>query len=285
MGIRLAAAAPAYPQNPVPTFIGDKEIWDSDNNPANGVQSQLDAFGNTILADGQDGRPDIQASDQADLFFGAMPMRERFVTGGGDDAVFTDRPNGQISATGGVDNVDAGDGSDIVVAGVGNDWVEGGTGADLLVGNDGDDTLYAEWSGGAHDQGQARAVLPTYVEQEQAYDKLARGGFAGQLMAADKRRERIEKEQDLRTQEYVIRSNLALIEQSRHKIAQIGADYRRSLEAERAEVEGQLEKARQELAKSTSTGRRCSSCGRPRTASSRTSPPTPSAPWPRPARS
>ena len=93
------------------------------------------------------------------------------------------------------------------------------------------------------------AVLPTYVAQEQAYDKLARGGFAGELMAADKRRERIEKEQDLRTQEYVIRSNLALIEQSRHKIAQIGADYRRSLEAERAEVESQLERARQELAK------------------------------------
>ena len=93
------------------------------------------------------------------------------------------------------------------------------------------------------------AVLPTYLEQEKAYDKLARGGFAGQLMAADKRRERIEKEQDLRTQEYVIRSNLALIEQSRHKIAQIGADYRRSLEAERAEVESPLDKARQELAK------------------------------------
>jgi membrane fusion protein, hemolysin D len=49
----------------------------------------------------------------------------------------------------------------------------------------------------------------------------------------------------------VTRSNLALIEQSRHKIVQIGADYRRSLEAERAEVESQLEKARQELAKST----------------------------------
>ncbi|MGH8749367.1 MAG: HlyD family type I secretion periplasmic adaptor subunit [Burkholderiales bacterium] len=92
-------------------------------------------------------------------------------------------------------------------------------------------------------------VLPTYVEQEKAYEKLARGGFAGQLMAADKRRERIEKEQDLRSQEFVIRSNLALIEQSRHKIAQIGADYRRSLEAERAQTQSQFEKTRQELAK------------------------------------
>jgi HlyD family secretion protein len=92
-------------------------------------------------------------------------------------------------------------------------------------------------------------VLPTYVEMEVAYAKLAKDGFAGQLMAADKRRERIERQQDLRAQEFVIRSNLALIEQSRHKIAQITADYRRSLEAERVDVAAQLEKARQELAK------------------------------------
>jgi len=92
-------------------------------------------------------------------------------------------------------------------------------------------------------------TLPTYVEQEKAYRKLAKDGFAGQLMASDKTRERIEKEQDLRAQEFVIRSNLALIEQSQHKIAQITADYRRSLEAERVDVAAQLEKARQELAK------------------------------------
>jgi HlyD family secretion protein len=92
-------------------------------------------------------------------------------------------------------------------------------------------------------------TLPTYVDLEKAYDKLAKDGFAGQLMAADKRRERIEREQDLRAQEFVIRSNLALIAQSKHKIEQIRADYRRSLEAERIDVAAKLEKARQELAK------------------------------------
>ena len=177
MGIRLAAATPAYPQNPVRTFIGDKAVWDSDGNPTNGTQPQPDAFGNTILADGQDGRPDIQASDQADLFFGSdANEEERFVTGGGDDAVFTDRPNGQISATGGVDNVDAGDGSDIVVAGAGNDWVEGGTGADLLVGNDGDDTLYAEWSGGG--------LITIDLAIAQGESGNARAG-AGDLLSGD----------------------------------------------------------------------------------------------------
>jgi HlyD family secretion protein len=92
-------------------------------------------------------------------------------------------------------------------------------------------------------------VLPHYIEQEQAFEKLKQDGFAGRVMATDKARERIEKEQDLRTQESVIRSNEALIAQSEAKIAQITADYRRTLQAERAEVANQLEKARQELAK------------------------------------
>lgn len=92
-------------------------------------------------------------------------------------------------------------------------------------------------------------VLPHYVEQEKAFDKLARDGYAGRLMATDKARERIEKEQDLRTQEYTIRSNQSLIEQSERKIAQIEADYRRQLQTERVEIAGQFDKAKQELTK------------------------------------
>jgi HlyD family secretion protein len=92
-------------------------------------------------------------------------------------------------------------------------------------------------------------VLPHYVEQEKAFEKLTRDGFAGRIMYTDKRRERIEKEQDLRAQEFVIRSSEALIAQSEKKLAQIGADYRRSLQTERVELAAQLERARQEVAK------------------------------------
>ena len=92
-------------------------------------------------------------------------------------------------------------------------------------------------------------VLPHYREQERAFEKLAKDGFAGRIIATDKERERIEKEQDLRAQEFVIRSNEALIAQSEKKLAQIGADYRRSLQAERVEVATQLEKAAQELSR------------------------------------
>ena len=92
-------------------------------------------------------------------------------------------------------------------------------------------------------------VLPHYIEQEQAFAKLEREGFAGRILATEKTRERVEKEQDLRTQEFTIRSNLALIEQSERKIAQITADYRRQLRTERVEVASQAERLRQELAK------------------------------------
>lgn len=92
-------------------------------------------------------------------------------------------------------------------------------------------------------------ILPHYIEQEKAYEKLTQGGFTGRIMYTDKQRERIEKEQDLRTQEYIIRSNEALIAQSESKIAQISADYRRQLQTERVAVAAELEKAAQELAK------------------------------------
>jgi hemolysin D len=92
-------------------------------------------------------------------------------------------------------------------------------------------------------------VLPHYVEQEKAFEKLTKDGFAGRIMYTDKQRERIEKEQDLRTQEFTIKSNVSLIEQSESKIAQISADYRRQLQTERIDTANQFEKARQELAK------------------------------------
>ena len=92
-------------------------------------------------------------------------------------------------------------------------------------------------------------VLPHYIEQERAFEKLTKDGFAGRIMYTDKQRERIEKEQDLKTQEFIIRSSEALIEQSEKKIAQISADYRRSLQTERVDTAAQYERASQELTK------------------------------------
>ncbi|HET7366048.1 MAG TPA: HlyD family type I secretion periplasmic adaptor subunit [Burkholderiales bacterium] len=92
-------------------------------------------------------------------------------------------------------------------------------------------------------------VLPHYREQEAAFEKLAREGFAGKLMFTDKQRERIEKERDLKAQEATIASARDTIAQEEKKIAQITADYRRQLQTERVEIAAQAEKAAQELAK------------------------------------
>ena len=105
----------------------------------------------------------------------------------------------------------------------------------------------------AAEQVQKKLVqtLPHYREQEAAYEKLTKDGFAGKLMYTDKQRERIEHEQDLRAQESTIAAARSLIAQEERKIAQISADYRRQLQTERVDIASQLEKADQELAKQT----------------------------------
>ena len=92
-------------------------------------------------------------------------------------------------------------------------------------------------------------VLPHYRNQEAAYEKLGKDGFAGNLMVTDKTRERIEKEQDLKTQLATIAAARATIAEAEQRLRQVGADYRRNLQAERTETAMQFEKLRQELAK------------------------------------
>lgn len=94
-----------------------------------------------------------------------------------------------------------------------------------------------------------QAVLPHYIEQDKAYEKLMKEGFAGSLMGSDKRRERVEKEQELKTQVHVLESARSSISQSEKKLIQIESDYKRQLHAERNEAQGAVDKLTQELAK------------------------------------
>ena len=68
-------------------------------------------------------------------------------------------------------------------------------------------------------------------------------------MYTDKQRERIEKEQDLKAQEFTIQAAKSTIAQSEQRLAQITADYRRLLQTERVDTANQLEKATQEMNK------------------------------------
>lgn len=92
-------------------------------------------------------------------------------------------------------------------------------------------------------------TLPHYREQEKAYEDLYKDGMVAKLQASEKQRERIEKEHDLRAQEFNIKSAQATISQAQKKANQITADYRRQLQVERVEAMGQFEKTRQELTK------------------------------------
>lgn len=92
-------------------------------------------------------------------------------------------------------------------------------------------------------------ALPHYRNQDQAYEKLVKDGFAGALMGSDKKRERQEKEQELQTQGFLIESAKASMLQSEKKLAQIDSDYRRQLHTERNEIQGQFDKLSQEVTK------------------------------------
>ena len=99
--------------------------------------------------------------------------------------------------------------------------------------------------------GKLKQVLPLYQGNEQAYGQMAKEGYVGKLEALDHTRERIEKEQDLRTQTFTIASLQASIAQSEKKLAQITSTYRQQLNQERAEALGQFQKLEQDLAKQT----------------------------------
>ncbi|MBI5658339.1 MAG: HlyD family type I secretion periplasmic adaptor subunit [Nitrosomonadales bacterium] len=92
-------------------------------------------------------------------------------------------------------------------------------------------------------------TVPIYREQDQVYEKLAREGFASRLMALEKSRDHIEKEQELRSQAYNVASLRSGINQSEKRIAQITSNYHQQLQNERVEAEGEYRKLKQEWEK------------------------------------
>ena len=98
-------------------------------------------------------------------------------------------------------------------------------------------------------QSKLSGTLPVLVEQERAFERLARDGYAGRLMLAQRSRERHEAEQDLRAQEHRVEGARATMEQGTRREAQITAAYRAQLQSERVEAELQLARLEQELEK------------------------------------
>lgn len=95
-------------------------------------------------------------------------------------------------------------------------------------------------------EAKLQKTIPLYLQQEAAYDQLVRDGFAGKLMHLEKQRDRIEREQDLRAQQFNIASLRATIGQVRKRIAQITSSYHQQLQNERIDAEAQYHKLRQD---------------------------------------
>ncbi len=96
-----------------------------------------------------------------------------------------------------------------------------------------------------------RQTVPLYQQSAQAYDKLLKEGFIGEVAANEKKREYLEREQDLKAQEANVQSLQAVIAGIDKKLASIRSNYRAQLENERIETLTQLNKSGQELQKST----------------------------------
>lgn len=98
-------------------------------------------------------------------------------------------------------------------------------------------------------EGKLRKTVPIYRDQAEGWDRLAREGFAGKLMAMERQRVYIENEQDLRAQGYNVEGLKAIIAQSEGRIAQITSNYRQQLQNERVEAAAQRHRLQQELDK------------------------------------
>ncbi len=159
-GLRLIDGLPLRP-NGTRQYLGDTEDWDSDPGQS-GTQTIYDAQGNSIRADGQEGRKYVGQADRADVFYGSLSdADEVFLTQGGRDKVS---------------------------GGGGNDWIEGGSGGDVLTGNAGGDVLFADTSNNGTltleaaikqgEAGEAAAGVPDLLDGDAGNDTLI--GSAGE---------------------------------------------------------------------------------------------------------
>lgn len=106
-----------------------------------------------------------------------------------------------------------------------------------------------DYQGARQTETKMRNVLPAYQEQEAAWQKLHKDGYAGRLLVLEREKDRIEKEGDLKTQAFAVESLKASIAQSQKRLAQITSNYKQQLHNERVEAQGQLDKLQQEVAK------------------------------------
>ena len=109
----------------------------------------------------------------------------------------------------------------------------------------------ADLSGANQVLSKLEQTVPMARLSAEAYDKLFKEGFVGEVAANEKKREFVEREQDFKAQESNVQSLKAVIAGNEQRTALVRSNYRSQLENERIDTQTQLNKSRHELDKST----------------------------------
>jgi hemolysin D len=111
------------------------------------------------------------------------------------------------------------------------------------------DRIAAELRAATETLNKLTATAPLVQQQADAYDKLVKDGFFSPLAVQDKRREAINLQQDLKSQEGAVASLKAQMSGQDKRIANLTSQYRSQLQNERVETQALLAKLEQEAAK------------------------------------
>jgi len=94
-----------------------------------------------------------------------------------------------------------------------------------------------------------QATVPLYQQTAKSYERLVKEGFVSELGANDKLRDKIEKEQELKSQESSMGALASAVQQSNQKLAQIKSSYEAQLLNERVDLQSQQQRTQGELQK------------------------------------
>lgn len=94
------------------------------------------------------------------------------------------------------------------------------------------------------------STLPLLQQAAESHARLHREGFVGELLAAEKRREALEREGDLKAQEAAVDALIAGVAQSARRREQLRSSHRAELLRERLEAAAQVQRLEQESQKS-----------------------------------
>jgi HlyD family secretion protein len=99
-------------------------------------------------------------------------------------------------------------------------------------------------------QDKLSSTLPMLQQSAESYARLHREGFVGELLAAEKRREALEREGDLKAQEAAVEALAASVAQSERRRELLRSNYRAELLRERVDAAATVQRLEQEGQKS-----------------------------------